>query len=90
MTAVFEVVAGTVVFLSFVTFALLLSTLRSYVDEEKLREESSVSQSFHSILPPEHLLTAAGKSRAKLAKIMLGILVVSVSAIIVRNQLFHP
>jgi hypothetical protein len=57
--------------LSLIAFAFCIATLRSHVDEEKVRREEQIATLFQQSLPPERILTAAGKRRAKCAKMFL-------------------
>jgi hypothetical protein len=83
----FDFVTGWAVFLSLLTVMFCVATLRSHIDEAKIRKEESISTLFRSSIPPEHILTAVGKRRVKMAKIAIGVLVVSATAIIVRTQI---
>ncbi|HUG12847.1 MAG TPA: hypothetical protein VMM36_17655, partial [Opitutaceae bacterium] len=58
-----DFVTGWAVFLSMLTVMFCLATLRSHIDEAKIREEESVSKLFRSAVPPERILTAVGKRR---------------------------
>ena len=83
----FEAITGTIVFVSFLSLGFLVASLRSHIDEEKIRKEESIASMFRSPIPPEHVLTATGKRRVKSAKIALGVLVATVAIIVVRNQI---
>jgi hypothetical protein len=85
--SVFEAISGMIVFVSFIAFGSLMATLRSHVDEAKIRKEESVSRVFRSPIPPEHVLTATGRQRVKAAKIALGVFMITVAIIVVRNQI---
>jgi len=54
---------------SFITLGFCIASLRSHIDEEKLRAEEKISPIFSSPLVPEHLLTTTGLRRLKTAKI---------------------
>jgi hypothetical protein len=83
----FDFVTGWAIFLSFLTVIFCVATLRSHIDEAKIREEESISAFFRSPIPPEHILTPVGKRRVKIAKIGIGVFVVSAAAIVVRTQI---
>ena len=57
--------------LSLIAFGYCMATLRSYVDEEKVRREKKIGSLFQQSLPPERILTDIGKRRAKCAKMSL-------------------
>ena len=78
----FDFILGWASFLSFGGFIFCVASLRSYVDEEKVRKEENISSLFKGSLPPERVLTDIGKKRAKNAKILL-IVAVSLFAVIV-------
>jgi hypothetical protein len=80
-----DAIAGLVVLASFMTAVFCVATLRLHVDEEKIRREESIAAILRSPVPPEHILTSQGRRRAKIAKIALGVLVLTVAAIVVRN-----
>ena len=86
----FEFVTGWAVFLSLLTVMFCVATLRSHIDEAKIRKEESISSLFRSPVPPEHILTNTGKRRVKIAKIAIGVFVLSVVAIVVRTQILAP
>ena len=86
----FEFITGWVVFISFVTVMFCVATLRSHIDEAKIREEKSIASLFRSSLPPERILTEVGKRRVKTAKIALCVCAVTVATIIVRTQILAP
>ncbi len=88
--SIFEATAGAITFISLVCFAFLAASLRAHVDEQKLRKEGSVSSMFRSLIPPERILTIAGERWAKWAKVALGIFVVTIAVIAVRNQIITP
>jgi len=88
--SVFEAISGTIVLISFLAFGFLVASLRSHVDEEKIRKEESVSSIFRSPIPPEHVLTATGKRRVKMAKIALAVFAVTAAVIVVRVQILKP
>lgn len=81
---------GWAVFLSFLTLAFCIATLRSHVDETKIRKEESVSKIFRSAIPPEHVLTGVGLRRVKIAKISIAVFFVSLAAIVIRMQVLTP
>jgi hypothetical protein len=81
----FEAVARTIVIVSFLTVGFCVASLRSHIDEEKIRKEASISSLFRVSIPPEHVLTPAGKRRVKIAKIAIGVLAVTVAIFILRN-----
>lgn len=83
----FDIVLGTLVFASFAIFAFLVATLRSHVDERKAREEASVASIMAAQIPPERVLTLAGRRRVKIAKIAIGVCVTCVAVIVVRKQI---
>ena len=72
-----EVVVGFTVLGSFMTLIFCVATLRLHVEEGKIRKEESIGAILRAPVPPEHILTPAGKRRAKIAKIAAAILAVS-------------
>jgi hypothetical protein len=87
---VFEFITGWAVFFSFLTLAFCIATLRSHVDETKIRKEESVSKVFSSAIPPEHVLTEVGLRRVKIAKFAVAVLFVSLVAIGIRMHAVTP
>ena len=81
-----EIVVSLAFFGSFVTFVFCVASLRSHVDEAKVRDEGNVSSLFRSSIPPERVLTATGLRRVKIAKIALAVIVaLTVGIVISRN-----
>jgi hypothetical protein len=60
---------------SFLTFGFCLSTLRSHIDESKIREEKMISAVYAYQIPPERILNTTGKRRLKMAKVSLFVMV---------------
>ena len=83
----FDLVIGTLIFASFVTAVFLVATLRSHVDERKAREEPSVASIMAAQIPPERILTLVGSRRVKIAKIAIGVCVICVTVVVIRNQI---
>jgi len=85
-----DAILSMVAIISFIAFGLLMASLRSHVDEEKVRNEERVSNLFRSPLLPERILTATGRQRVKAAKVALGVFVIAVATIVMRNQILIP
>ena len=83
----FDVIVSFALFISFVTFAFCMATLRSHVDEDKLRSEKSISKVFAGGIPPERVLTDVGLRRAKVGKIAIGVFVVCVAYLVIRKNI---
>ena len=83
----FEIITGMVVFVSFLTAAICIASLRSHLDEAKVRKEESISSLLRLPIPPEHVLTAAGSRRVKIAKVSIGICLITVAVIVVKVQI---
>ena len=81
-----DLVLGFAVFLSFITFAFCLSSLRNHVDEGKLRDEKSVSGIMAAQIPPERVLTEAGLRRAQIGKVALVVSMFLIAVILVRKN----
>lgn len=86
--SLFEAVSGTILFLSFLIAVFCIASLRSHVDESKLRQEKNISALFKSPIPPEHILTPVGLGRVKAAKIAIAVGVVTLAVIILRVHVF--
>ena len=86
----FDALLGWASFLTFGAFIFCLATLRSYVDEEKVRKEEKIASLFKGPLPPEHVLTDVGKRRVKLAKIFLVVAVSLFGIIFIKGMIQHP
>ena len=70
--------------LSLLVLAYAVGTVRLYIAEGKMRKEESVGAILLSPFPPNQILTAAGRRRAKVGKIALGIFSISVVTLAVR------
>jgi len=84
--SLFDLVLGWLALIAFFTVTFCIATLRSHVDETKIRKEENISAVFRASIPPEHVLTDAGRRRVKMAKIAIAIGVATVATIVVRNQ----
>jgi hypothetical protein len=84
--SVIDMILGSAVFLSFVAFAIGLSSLRRCVVEEKLRPQENLSGIMAAPIPPERVLTDAGLRRIKIAKNALAVCMVCVAVIVVRRN----
>jgi len=78
-------IAGTVFFVSFLTVSFCVASLKYHIDETKIRGEKNIATIFKTPIPPEHILTPAGRRRVFIAKIAILLLVLSVGSLIVRN-----
>lgn len=87
--SLFEAVTGLLVFVPFLTAAFCIVSLRSHVDEAKIRKEDSISSMFRSTIPPEHVLTAAGVHRVKIAKVSIAVCFVTVAVLVVKNLMLN-
>jgi hypothetical protein len=86
----FEMLLGTLTVVSLFVTTLLIASLRYHVDEAKLRAEPSVVKIFAGRIPPERVLTRVGKRRTKMAKIGIGVLVLCVTVLVIKNQILSP
>jgi hypothetical protein len=66
---IYDLLVGFVLMISFMTFTICMVSLKSYVDEEKLRQEKSISEVVAAQIPPERVLSDDGLRRVKIAKI---------------------
>lgn len=85
-----DALLGWAIFLTFGAFIFCLTTLRSYVDEEKVRNEEKIASLFKHPLPPERVLTEVGKRRAKFAKILLVVSVSLFAVLYIKGLIQHP
>jgi hypothetical protein len=84
-TSPLDLLIGWVLMLSFLTFGFCMATLRSHVDEEKVRKEADISSLFREPIPPERVLTAVGLRRAKIAKVAMGLFAVGIIVVVIRK-----
>lgn len=82
----FTLTTSTVIVLSFIVGVAAIATLRRHVDEEKIRSQPSVSAVFRARIPPENVLTEAGRRNVKIAKIALTIWAITIGIVIARVQ----
>ncbi len=83
----FEAVSGMLVFISLLTAAFCIASLRSHVDEAKIRKEENLSSLFRFPIPPEHVLTPVGARRVKIAKVAIAVCFVTVAVIVAKIQI---
>ncbi len=81
----FDLFMGFMLEIAFITFAFCAATLRNCIDEEKIRQETNIAKLFKVGIPPERVLTKAGRTRVKIAKISIISFVICVLYLVIRK-----
>jgi len=79
-------ILGISILAAMITLAFCVASLRSHVDEDKLRAEKNITSIFRSSVPPERVLSASGLRRVKIAKFAVGVIGISTIAIVIANM----
>jgi hypothetical protein len=82
----FVVILGFINIVTFIGFAFCFASLRSDVDDEKLRAEPNIAKVFAAGIPPERLLTKKGKRKIKICKVALIVWALETAVLVVYSH----
>jgi hypothetical protein len=82
----FGAILGFICIVTFIVFGFCFASLRSHVDDEKLRAEPNIAKVFAAGIPPERLLTKKGRLKIKICKVALIVWALEAAALVVYSH----